>query len=235
MVSLASGAFDSGTLDGLDEPVRRYFTHALAPGTPLTPGMRLEMTGRINVGVWLPFRARWEGDGRSFRWSARSGPLGLPVLRVLDQFADGQGGMDIRLRPRIKLLHAEGEDTTRSAAGRAAAEAIWAPVGLLPQFGVTWQAESDELIVATWDVPPERPELRLRIDADGRVLTSSVMRWDDGQHGLRGYIPCGGEVLEDRRFGDVTIPSRISIGWWYGTPRYRPFFEATITAAEPSA
>jgi hypothetical protein len=73
-----------------------------------------------------------------------------------------------------------------------------------------------------------------RIDGDGRVLTSSLMRWDNGQHGRHGYIPCGGTILEDRRFGDLTIPSRVSIGWWYGTPRYKPFFEATITAAEPS-
>jgi hypothetical protein len=40
-------------------------------------------------------------------------------------------------------------------------------------------------------------------------------------------------VLEERRFGDVTIPSRVSVGWWFGTPRYKPFFEATITAAGP--
>jgi hypothetical protein len=103
----------------------------------------------------------------------------------------------------------------------------------LPQTGVRWRAESDELIVATWDVPPERPQLRLGIDAEGAVRTTSLMRWDNGRHGLHGYIPCGGHVLEERRFGNVRIPSRISVGWWYGTPRYKPFFEATITAAAP--
>ncbi len=229
----AAGAFDPGSLTGLDEPVRRYFEHALAPGAPLAPGTRLEMTGRIDVGVWMPFRGRWEGDGRSFRWMVTSGPLGLRVLRVLDQFQDRHGSMDIRLRPGLKLLRADDEDTTRSAAGRAAAEAIWAPAGLLPQRGVTWEAESPDVIVATWDVPPERPRLRLGIGPDGGVRTASVMRWDDGRHGRHGYIPCGGHVLEDRRFGDLTIPSRVSIGWWFGTPRFTPFFEATITAAVP--
>jgi hypothetical protein len=126
--------------------------------------------------------------------------------------------MDIRLRPGLRLLHAADEDTTRSAAGRTAAEAIWTPAGLLPQAGVTWHAESDEVIVATWDVPPERPQLRLGIDAGGAVRTTSLMRWDSGQHGLHGYIPCGGHVLQERRFGNVTIPSRVSVGWWYGTP-----------------
>ena len=229
----AAGAFEPGCLKALDEPVRRYFTHALAPGAPLARGMQLEMTGRIDVGFWMPFRGRWEGDGRSFRWSVTSGPLGVPVLRVLDRFQDRHGSMDIRLRPGLRLLHAADEDTTRSAAGRAAAEAIWAPAGLLPRTGVEWHAESNEVIVATWDVPPERPQLRLGIDADGAVRTTSLMRWDGGRHGLHGYVPCGGHVLEERRFGHVTIPSRVSVGWWYGTPRYKPFFEATITAAGP--
>jgi hypothetical protein len=229
----APGIFQSGCLADLDEPVRRYFAHALAPGAPVGGGMRLEMTGRIDVGFWMPFRGRWEGDGRSFRWTVTSGPFGLRVLRVLDRFEHRRGSMDIRLRPGLRLLHAADEDTTRSAAGRAAAEAIWTPAALLPQTGVRWHAESDTSIVATWDVPPERPQLRLAIDSDGAVRAMSLMRWDNGQRGLHGYIPCGGHVLEERRFGDVTIPSRVSVGWWYGTRRYKPFFEATITAAAP--
>jgi hypothetical protein len=32
---------------------------------------------------------------------------------------------------------------------------------------------------------------------------------------------------------DVVLPSRISVGWWFDTPRYTSFFEATILAATP--
>lgn len=195
--------------------------------------MRLKMVGRIDVGVWLSFSAIWEGDARSFRWAARSGPGPFRVLHVVDQFAGGAGSMDIRLLGRVGLLHAEDEDTTRSGAGRAAAEAIWTPAALLPERGVRWRAERDDLIVATWDVPPERPELRLEIDDQGSVRGASVDRWDNGRHGRRGYIPCGASVHAERRFGGVTIPSRLTVGWWFGTARHKPFFEAEIVAAEP--
>jgi hypothetical protein len=113
------------------------------------------------------------------------------------------------------------------------ARCMWTPAGLLPERGVSWRAESDDFIVASWDVPPERPEVRLQIDATGAVRSSSVMRWDNGQHGLQGYIPCGAEVHAERHFGGITIPSRLSVGWWFGTPRWKPFFEAEILAAEP--
>jgi hypothetical protein len=223
--------FDPATLAGLDEPVRRYFTHALRPGAALARGVQLQMTGRINVGVWLPFTAVWEGDARSFTWRARSGPGPFRLVHVVDRFAARAGSMDIRLLARIPLLHVENEDTARSGAGRAAAEAIWTPASLLPHRGVRWHAEGDELIVASWDVPPERPELRLHIDAEGRVRSVSVLRWDSSRHGQHGYIPCGGDVHAEWRFGDLTIPSRMSVGWWYGTPRYKPFFECEISAA----
>jgi hypothetical protein len=36
----------------------------------------------------------------------------------------------------------------------------------------------------------------------------------------------------DARFGDYVVPSHMTVGWWYGTPRYEPFFEAVVTRYE---
>lgn len=115
--------FDPTTVSALDEPVRRYLTHAPAAGAPRQRGIRLQPAGRIRVGAWLRFTSVWEGDGRSFSWRATAGPGSLPLLRVHDRFGDGAGSMDIRLRS-LKLLHAENADPTRSGAGRAALEAL---------------------------------------------------------------------------------------------------------------
>ena len=116
--------------------MRRYFTHALAADAPLGRSTRLPMRGRIKVGLWLPFRATWEGDARSLSWRADCGPGGIRLLRAVDRFADGRGSMDVRLAGRLSLVHAADEDTARSGAGRAAAEAIWTPASLLPERGV---------------------------------------------------------------------------------------------------
>jgi hypothetical protein len=220
-------------LAGLDEPVRRYLAHALCEGAPLADGARFAMKGRIKVGLWLPFTAGQEGDGRSFAWRARVGAGPLALLTVVDRFADGAGSTEGRLLGRVRLFRADGPDTSRSAAGRAALESIFVPAGLLPERGVTWRAESDERIVAAWDVPPERPEVRMHIDARGAVVTASAMRWGDTGHGGHGYVPCGCEVHAEARFGDVVVPSRFTVGWWFGTPRYAPFFEAEIHDLAP--
>lgn len=224
--------FDPGSLAGLDEPVRRYLTHAIHPGAPLARGVRLRMHGRIKVGPpWLRFRADWEGDGRSFEWRARAA---RGLVRVVDRYADANASMDVRLLGRVPLVHEDDEDVVRSGAGRAAIEAaIWAPMSLLPQRGVSWRAEDDHEIVASWELPPERPDVRLRVDAAGAVQECFLLRWDDGRHGRRGYIPMGALVHEERRFGDLVVPSRLTAGWWFDQPQWWPFFECEVMSAEP--
>jgi hypothetical protein len=231
-----SGRFDAAVLAGLDEPVRHYFTHALTDGARLARGARLRLCGAIKVGVWLRFDSVWEGDARCFSWRAACGPGPLRPLRVHDQFADGVGFMDIRLGPllrrlpAVKLLHVENEDAARSGAGRAALEALWVPGALLPDRGVEWRAESADVIVATWDVPPEQPELHISIGPDGAVTSYRAQRWHDGKSG---YVPFGAEVHAERTFDGATIPSRITAGWGHGTPKWAPFFRGEIVAVEP--
>lgn len=44
-----------------------------------------------------------------------------------------------------------------------------------------WQAESDDVIVASWHVPPERPEMHLPIVPDGAVRSTIALRWRDAR------------------------------------------------------
>ena len=225
-------AFDPGALAKLDEPVRRYLAHAIHAGAALSDRVRLSMSGRIRVGTWLSFVARQDFDGHAFAWRARAGSRRLKPLHVTDRYAPGAGSTEGRLLGRMRFLHATDENTTRAAAARAAAESIWVPTSLLPSRGTAWRAVSDELIIATVDVPPERPTVELTIAADGRVRSVRVLRWGNVGQKTYGYIPFGGEIDQERRFGDLTLPSRVSVGWWFGTPRYAPFFEAEILDAQ---
>jgi hypothetical protein len=52
--------------------------------------------------------------------------------------------------------------------------------------------------------------------------------------GTFSYLPFGADIHEERRFGDLVIPSRVTAGWNYGTERYNSFFKATITTANPA-
>jgi hypothetical protein len=52
-------SFSDAELEGLVEPVARYLTSAIAPGTPLARSARFTMHGSIKLGRrWAAFRAR---------------------------------------------------------------------------------------------------------------------------------------------------------------------------------
>jgi hypothetical protein len=223
-------AFDASLVAGLDEPVRRYFVHAIREGAPLSPAVRLTMAGRIRVGTWLPFTAVEELDGRSFAWSARVRFGRLTILRADDRLAAGNGSMSVRLGGRLALFRATGPDVARSAAARAAVESLWSPCALLPRRGVEWRAAADDHIVAAWQVPPERPEVHFRIDERGAVRSAWVARWRNGR-----YVPCGASVSGERRFGDLVVPSVLTVAWEFGTPAAAPFFTAELRALGPAA
>jgi hypothetical protein len=212
----------------LDEPVRRYLAHAVAGTSDQGRRVRLRLRGRIKVGAWLRFDSVWEGDGHSFSWRARAGPGPLRLLDVHDQFADRRGSMHVAMR-RFVLVDAHDEDTARSGAGRAALEAIWTPGALLPERGVQWHAESRDEIVATWEVPPERPEVHLGIGAHGEVRFARAMRWRSRGDG---YVPFGADVYEERSFDGLTIPTTISAGWGHGTRYWSPFYDASVIGFE---
>jgi hypothetical protein len=220
--------FEPALLADLDEPVQRYFTHAIRDGAPLGAGVRLTMSGRIKAGTWLPFTAEQEIDGRSFVWRARVGLGPVALLGVVDQFSSGQGSIEGRLFGRVKLFHAEDADTTRAAAGRVALDSVLVPPSVLPDRGVSWRAESDEELVASFDLPPERPEVHVRINEEGAVRSLVASRWGNAGQKAYEYIPCGGEVHAERRFGEFVLPSSVTASWWYGTPREAPFFEAEM-------
>jgi len=148
--------------DSLPEPVRRYLSHAVPSGESGVPGVRLTMSGRIKIGIWLPFIATQRCDGKSFLWRASVGLGPLRPLEVTDRYEDREGSMSGKLLGRWVLFEQTDANVVRSAAARTALEAVFAPRALLPGRGYAWRAESDDHIVASAEHPPEHVEVHLR-------------------------------------------------------------------------
>jgi hypothetical protein len=91
-----------------------------------------------------------------------------------------------------------------------------------------WRAETDDQIVATWDVPPERPKVTIRTASDGAIRSVSAPRWGRRATENFNYIPCGCTVHAERRFGDFVVPSEITVSWWFGRPQEDVFFRARL-------
>ena len=127
----------------LDEPVQRYFLHAIAPGTPLAAYVELEMSGSFRLkpdADWLPMQAsQIISTSPGFVWKAKIGK-GLAKFSGADYYSEGKGRMKFSFWGLIPIVDAQNNNITRSGIGRLSAEYLWLPSALLPQNGVAWQA-----------------------------------------------------------------------------------------------
>ena len=231
-----AGVFNDIEVQDCDEPVRRYFRSAIAPGTPLARAARLRMRGSVKVGkLWMPFRSdELLAPLHGYYWPAT---VAGGLLRGSDSYADGAGSMAWKLAGVLPVIRAGGPDFARSATGRAAAEGVWLPTALLPRYGVRWHADDDRHIVAAIPIGGEQLNLRITVDTDGLVRSAHLDRWGDPDGtGQAGWHPFGIEVVRSRTFAcGITMPADGSGGWFHTTDRWRngEFFRYSIHDLDP--
>ncbi len=224
-------------LDALPEPARRYLSHALGEGVGVVETVELEMHGQIKLGAWRPFKAHQEIQKRlGMIWKAETRLFGLPV-RGFDRVWHGYGMSEWRLLGFIPMMFAHGRNISRSGLGRMAAETIWIPSRLL-ESDVRWKQTGPDSASFEIDLFGETTVVNLTLAPSGKIETISFLRWGKPTGLPFGEYPFGGYVDEEATFDGFTIPSRLRMGWHFGTDRFvseGEFFRATIDRAAFSA
>ncbi|GLQ55907.1 DUF6544 family protein [Devosia nitrariae] len=233
----AGRTFDKAMLSVLPEIAQRYFTHAIAPGTPLSSTARLEMQGTFLLGDKSRFQT-YEMQARQilappaeFVWipEMKSGPMHISGS---DALVRGAAWTRFWINGLLPVVNAQASpDLYRSALTRAAMEAIWVPASLLPEHGVRWEQTGPNTarLFFTTDIEP----VDMTLDADGRVIEIVTMRWSDVNPDRTFRLqPFGGTIEVEATFGGFTVPSQIKVGNHYGTDPYLPFFQVRLISAD---
>jgi hypothetical protein len=230
-----TAVFSPEMVADLPEPARRYLVRAIAPGTPLATAVELEMRGQLLLepgGDPLDMIAHQilaPPDGFIWRADARRG-----LLRIIgfDRYVGGEGEMRWRAYGLVPVLRETGDDVTRSAAGRLAMEAVLMPAALVPGRGARWEPVDDHTARFHITIGNETMVTALTVDADGRPLRASAMRWRGDLPGGAGYARFDVEMDGELTTGGYTIPRRVQAGWALDADDGFRFFDATLQQAE---
>jgi hypothetical protein len=225
--------FRPESIAGLPVGARRYLEHAIAPDTAAASAVRLQMHGEIKLGSWHPFEAeqviRWD---RGFVWKATTKLSGLPVSGS-DRWIDGEGSMRWKMLGIVPVMRASGPDVSRAALGRVQIEAIWLPSVLLGP-DVSWDERDAAHPGMTVAMRGESAHVAMTIDEAGRLSEMWMERWGHPEQGEFHRVPFGGIVEDEATFEGFTIPSRLRVGWYFGTDRFESegeFFRVTVDRA----
>jgi len=225
--------FGPEPVSGLPDLVRAYLEHAITPGTALASSIRLRMHGEIKLRRWYPFHAeeviQWQ---HGMVWRATVRMFGLPVMGF-DGLVGSEGAMRWKLLGIIPLVAASGPDVARSAAGRVNAESVWLP-SVLCNETVSWSLRGPAEITAEFAAHGIETSLHLGVNKQGRLETLALKRWGNPDDTIYRDLDFGGLVEAEDTFDGYTIPTRIRIGWHFGSDRFESegeFFRATVDSA----
>lgn len=222
-------------LDGLPQPVQRYFRAVLRDGQPMIAVARFSTEGEFrrseNGESWAPFRATQMATVRppGFDWDARI--RWLPGLRmfVRDAYFARSGTLHAAAYGLFTLAQRRGNaELAQGELMRYLAEAPWYPTALLPSQGVRWQA-MDERTARAWLADgPVRVSLEFGFDGDGligSVRSEGRYRILDGE---QIPTPWQGRFSNYAERSGVRIPLEGEVAWIVSSRRL-PYWRGRLT------
>lgn len=233
-----SEPFDPAMVRDLPDAARRYFTHTIAPGTPLCTVAEITMEGEIGLGDrsdpgYQPMRARQIlAPPHGFVWRLESAGSGMVRMQGSDGLTGNRSWTRFWLAWTLPVARAGADaDHLRASFGRAVAEAVfWAPAALLPRNGVRWEkGDTPDRARAVVTRGSLSQILEIEVANDGRPLWVRIPRWSNVNPEKEWRLqPFGGTMDDFRTFDGYTLPTRIEGGHHFGTAEYFPFFRVRV-------
>ncbi len=172
------GRFDAAELEGLPDPVQRYFRLVLEDRQPLITTATIDMFGTFNMSTtenrWKPFTSqqRVTTSRPGFLWDARVRLFPAVPVRVFDGYIAGEGHLRAAVLGLLNVARVHGAgDIARGEYMRWFAEAAWYPTALLPSQGVRWEPIDECSAHATITDGPLVLRLLFIFDAAGLITT----------------------------------------------------------------
>jgi hypothetical protein len=211
--------YDSKELEGLPDPVQRYFQAVLKPGQPIVTAVDLSQQGIFNMSEtkpkWSPFTATQfvTTQRPGFDWDARIQMAPGVSAFVHDAYMLGAGSLHVSLLGFFTV--ADVRDTPAAAQGellRFFAEMPWYPTALLPSQGVRWEAIDNTSARATLTDAPTTVSLVFRFNPEGTIET---MRAEARYRDKLTAMPWSGRFWNYSTCHGMLIPLEGEVGWEY--------------------
>jgi len=195
---------------GLPGPVRRYFEAALGEEIPRIESAVLWGRGRLRIkGLWFPVRFKaYYLPGRSFSRLMEITWFGLPILRGVDSYIDGRGGLKIT---GLVELEETGEKIDQAQNLVLWGEAIWTPSLYFTDPHVRWEAVDEKTARLVVPFGEGHEVFQVKFDPrTGLIQEMSALRYR-GQEEAK--TPWRVECLDWKPFHGVMVPTRV-VGTW---------------------
>jgi len=145
---ISGKVFSYDQLNGLPDPVQRYFRNVLKEGQPYISYARLKHDGQFKIDLkkdWVNIQGEeyFTAQKPGFVWKGE-----VPFAVGCDMYINGNGRLVVKLLSIIKVVDGKGEKYDQGELLRWLTESVMIPTALLPNENLKWipiNSESAEL------------------------------------------------------------------------------------------
>lgn len=221
-------------VNGLPEPVKKYFHRVLKDGAPIINHAFVSQLGgfraRPEMKEWSKMEAEqyFSSRPRAFVWASTiSMEPGLSIS-VCDSYIGGKGEIKGKILKLFTLINAKNQrELNEGALQRYLAEAVWFPTALLPSQGVTWTALDDHSANATITDSGISTSLEFEFNEKGEIISAYTPSRYKEVSGKYEATPWKGRYSNYINVNGYLVPQQGEVEWHLKDKIY-PYWKARL-------
>lgn len=207
--SLPDRNFSYEQLEGLPEPVRRYFLNVMKAGQPYIRYVRLKHGGWFKTGK---DRKKMNIEGEQYFTTSKPGFVWkgkTSLFSAWDMYLNDKGRLVVSLFGLIRIVNEKGPEVNQAELLRWLGESVWFPTNLLPRENLHWSSIDDSHARLTFEYKGLSIYYRVTFNDNNEIVKLETERY----MGDEGLTPWVGEVSEYQEVEGVWVPTVIKASW----------------------
>jgi hypothetical protein len=196
-------------LNGLPEPVQKYFKHVLKEGQPYISYVRLIHDGQFKTDPkkdWVNIKGEqyFTAEKPGFIWKGKTS-----MFTARDMYLSDKGRLVVTLLSLLNIVDVQGESCNQGELLRWLGESVWFPTNLLPNEKLQWTPIDDKSSKLTFEYKGLSLYYIVSFNDNNEIAQVETKRYmEEGR--LETWV---GEFFEYKEINGVVIPTVVKATW----------------------
>jgi len=206
--NISSRSFSYQQLDGLPEPVQRYFKHALKEGQPYISYVRLIHDGHFKTSPdkdWITINGEqyFTAETPGFIWKGKTS-----LFTARDKYISDKGRLIVSLFSLFRIVDAHGEKIDHGELLRWLGESVWFPTNLLPSDNLQWSPVDSSTAQLTFNYNDIAVLYLVSFNDKDEIIKMETERYMN--ENLETWV---GTLKNYKEINGISIPTEIEASW----------------------
>jgi hypothetical protein len=176
-LNISDKNYTTSQLNGLPEPVQRYFRYVLKEGTPYISSVRLKHKGGFKTNLKNGFinikgEQYFSVQKPQFIWKGTT-----LIFTARDSFIADKGNLKVSLFNIFTVVDGKGIKINEGEMQRWLAESVWFPTNLLPSENITWIAIEENSAKLSFRYKEISFDFIVTFNATGEIVAMETLRF----------------------------------------------------------